>query len=66
MTQPNHGGRWLRDPETGALAREAAVDLPAADAQPSRGDGFGADATLVDAIAALSPADKPKAQTKGR
>lgn len=38
MNQPTHGGRWLRNPETGAVTRENTEALEA-DAKPPAAEG---------------------------
>lgn len=61
MNQPTHGGRWLRDPETGAVIREENTEAIEADVKPPTAGGEALGTLSTDTSADLStPTPKPK------
>ncbi|MBZ4022196.1 hypothetical protein CKO11_06965 [Rhodobacter sp. TJ_12] len=67
MTQPLQGGRWLRDPETGAMAREENTEAIEADAKPPSAEGDALGTLSSDTSADTNiPAKAKAAKAKGR
>ncbi|MDF2141248.1 hypothetical protein [Paenirhodobacter sp. CAU 1674] len=66
MTNPIHGGRWLRDPETGAITRENTEALEA-DAKPPAAEGEAPGTLSPDTSADTNTDAAPAAKkAKGR
>ncbi|PTV94020.1 hypothetical protein C8J27_11071 [Rhodobacter aestuarii] len=67
MTQPLQGGRWLRDPETGAMARDENTEALEADAKPPSAEGEAPGTLSTDTSADTNTPAKAKAtKAKGR
>ncbi len=65
MEQPTEGGRYLRDPETGALNRVEEDDAPASETPPSAAGEDQGDLS-TDAAADTIPAAPAAKTRKGR
>lgn len=66
MNQPTHGGRWLRDPETGAVTREENTEALEAAVKPPTAEGEEPGALSTDTSADTNTPAPIAAKTKGR
>lgn len=66
MNQPHHGGRWLRDPNTGAVTKDQNTEALEAVAKPPAAEGEDMGSLSTDTSADTITAAPAAKKAKGR